>query len=205
MMHRTSLRFLLPRLAAWLMVPVLAVVGWQVGNVLARTLGNDYVSDTTVLAVNPHLEDSDENRRLGALGHTRDDAVLLGDLANSDAFRERLAKASGTKADSFKVSGTAVRRTRVITVRVTSRSTEVTTTVSDKVFSTLQTFVKENKGSLYKDTSLQYLSTEPVAVRTVGAGTAWGPSGVLLGLLAGLTIVAVVTPRRPTTARRGET
>lgn len=204
MMRRTSLRFLLPRLAAWLLVPVLTVVGWQVGEALARTLGNDYVSDTTVLAVNPHLEDSDENRRLGALGHTRDDAVLLGDLANSDAFRERLAKASGTEADAFKVSGTAVRRTRVITVRVTSRHNEVTTAVSDKVFPTLQKFVQENKGSLYKDTGLQYLSTEPVAVRTVGAGTAWGPSGVVLGLLAGLTVVAVVTPRRPTMARRGE-
>lgn len=183
---------------------MLTVAGWQVGEALARTLGNDYVSDTTVLAVNPHLEDSDENRRLGALGHTRDDAVLLGDLANSDAFRERLAKASGTEASSFKVSGTAVRRTRVITVRITSRDNEVTTTASDKVFATLQTFVKETKGSLYKDTGLQYLSTEPVAIRTVGAGTAWGPSGVVLGLLAGLAVVALATPRRPTTARRGE-
>ena len=109
------------RVLMWILVPILAAVGWQIGYAYSQTLDSTYVVDSKVLVTNPHIEDPNESARLTALGRTRDDTVLLGEAAGAEEFHQRLAARSNVNAADFTVNATATRTTRVVTVRISAR------------------------------------------------------------------------------------
>ena len=170
------------RLLMWALVPILAAIGWQLGHAYSQTLDNEYVVDSKILVTNPHIEDDNENSRLTALGRTRDDTVLLGEATNSEEFHQRLSQRSGVNAALFEITGTATRTTRVVTIRVSSKQPEISSAVSSAAFDTLEQ---------YLHTGLLFINSESIAAFKSGAGADWRLSGLVLGMLLGITLVAI--------------
>ena len=179
------------RLLMWALVPILAAIGWQLGHAYSQTLDNEYVVDSKILVTNPHIEDDNENSRLTALGRTRDDTVLLGEATNSEEFHQRLSQRSGVNAALFEITGTATRTTRVVTIRVSSKPPEISSAVSSAAFDTLEQYLQDHRGALYLDTGLLFINSESIAAFKSGAGADWRLSGLVLGMLLGITLVAI--------------
>ncbi|WJZ03142.1 hypothetical protein [Corynebacterium freiburgense] len=189
------------RVVIWLCIPLFAALGWQAGYAYNQTLEITYVVDSKIMVTNPHIENPEEKTRLVALGKTRDDTLLLGEAINSEDFRRRLAHNAGVDEESFEVTGTATRSTRVITIRVASQEPETSSLVSVKVFDTMHQYLEENRGLLYFDTGILPTRPEGISAFRAGAGVDWPVAGTALGLLTGITLVAVST--RWTFPRKG--
>ncbi|MDO4685795.1 MAG: hypothetical protein Q4A92_04540 [Corynebacterium sp.] len=175
----------------WLLMPGFIFLGWQAGAQYNQTLETSYVVDSKIMVVNPHIESPEEEKRMIALGKTRDDTLLLGEAVNSDEFRQKLATNAQVEKESFEVTGTATRSTRVITIRVASEKPEISSVVAVKVFDTMYQYIEENRGLLYFDTGVLPTRPEGISVFRAGAGVDWPVAGASLGFLLGLTVVAL--------------
>ena len=91
----------------------------------------------------------------------------------------------------FEITGTATRTTRVVTIRVSSKQPEVSSAVSSAAFDTLEQYLQDHRGALYLDTGLLFINSESIAAFKSGAGADWRLSGLVLGMLLGITLVAI--------------
>ena len=62
---------------------------------------------------------------------------------------------------------------------------------SSAAFDTLEQYLQDHRGALYLDTGLLFINSESIAAFKSGAGADWRLSGLVLGMLLGITLVAI--------------